>query len=116
MKRKVAYNTEYGCFSLSRTALCEYALRKYKPEEIANLNDVKKHDVSFIQLNNGKTIYDHNIPRHDPILIEVIEEIEFEMGTDIEICEVEGLYRIEDYDGVETVWDSAEIAEGNGWY
>ena len=50
--------------------------------------------------------YDRSVSRHDPILVKVVEELgEKASGdyVDLQIEEVEGLYRIDEYDGMERV-------------
>ena len=87
MAHKVAINIVYGGFRLS-----EKAKKRYK-------------EIS------GKELpwdYWDAIPRHDPALIEVIEELGSLAHKDdvssITIQEIPGnRYRIEEYDGIETI-------------
>lgn len=113
--RQVVYNTELGGFSLPTEALHKYALRKYGARQITNLDDLESF-TSCIKLSSGEVIYDCDIPRHDPILVQVVKELRLEETSSLRICEVEGKYYIEDYDGSETVLDSAKLTEENGWY
>ena len=116
--RQVVYNNDLGGFCLHDKTLCEYALRKYKPAQIKNVDEIKGYVAFHIQLNNGEDIYPSDIPRHDTILIDVVKKIEWDIDkySPLRICEVEGLYYIENYDGAETILDSAKLTEENGWH
>lgn len=95
---KIAYNACYGGFSLSEKAILR----------------LKELGVEY------KTDYDFDcMKRHDPRLIQVIEELGEEASggcAELEICEIEGkLYRISEYDKMESVetpdtteWEIAE--------
>ena len=50
--------------------------------------------------------YDRSVSRHDPILVKVVEELGEKANgnhADLQIEEVDGLYRINEYDGMERV-------------
>lgn len=84
-KVKVVYNSCYGGFGLSAQA--KELGRKMSGDE-----------------DWGS--YHYNLPRHDPILVEVVEKLGDESGgscAHLEITEVEEKYRIDEYDGYETV-------------
>jgi hypothetical protein len=105
--REVVYNDCYGGFSLSLEAQKLYIeYLGYKP---------KFHD--------GKCIWDKfytcdEIPqfnpldigeRHDPALVKTVKELGEKAGGDcakLRITTVEGAYRIQEYDGMETVVES----------
>lgn len=81
---KVVYNSCYGGFGLSDKALDLYNKK------------------------SGKTLsYSGEITsRHDPHLVEVVEELGEEANAcyaNLKIEEVDGLYRIHEYDGSEDV-------------
>lgn len=81
--RKVVYNTCYGGFGLSKLAV-------ERGKEISN-------DPNW-------TFY--NLPRHDPTLVQVVEELGKDANdsfSKLRIAIVEGQYRIDEYDGLETV-------------
>ena len=85
--RKVAYNNCFGGFGLS--------------EKAKQLAYEKTGDKNWIE----KYAYMENV-RHNETLIEVIEELGEEangMFADLSIVEVDGPYRIDEYDGNETV-------------
>lgn len=86
MAHKVAINVVYGGFRLS-----EKAVRRYK-------------EIS------GKELpwdYWDAIPRHDPALIQTIEELGEDANGDGDYITIEEIpgnrYRIEEYDGIETI-------------
>lgn len=86
MKVKIAYNDCFGGFGLS-----EKGFELYKKL-------------------GGTAEYDRDIPRSDPLLIEVIETLGKEANgdfADLQIAEVEkgNKYRIEEYDGNESVME-----------
>lgn len=86
MAHKVAINIVYGGFRLS-----EKAKKRYK-------------EIS------GKELpwdYWDAIPRHDPALIQTIEELGEDANGDGDYITIEEIpgnrYRIEEYDGIETI-------------
>ena len=87
---KIVYNACYGGFSLSDEAISRYAKIKGITEEA------------------GDELYDRDIERTDPVLVQVVEELgELADGAcaRLRIKElVSGtLYRIDEYDGYESV-------------
>ena len=98
MGMKVVYNACFGGFGLSRKAI----------ERLAELGN----EDAIEQVNEGldddkETFFIHDTPRHDPLLVQVVEEL----GNDADgrysaLCvhELSGRqYTITDYDGHETV-------------
>ena len=90
MTTKVVYNACYGGFGLS-------------DEAVARLEEL------------GSTIDDTYLPwefpRHDPLLVQVVEELGDKANTwasKLRIEEVSGPYRIEEYDGLETVYEPGD--------
>jgi ABC-type oligopeptide transport system substrate-binding subunit len=54
-----------------------------------------------------------NFPRHNPLLVQVVEELGVEVNTwasKLCIKQVSGPYRIEEYDGAETVYEPNDYA------
>ena len=101
MKKKVVYNACYGGFGLSRKAA----------ERLAQLG-VESMDKEIKQKENDNVSFgDHfgayNVPRHDPRLVQVVEELGKDANgfcADLQIEEIEGdQYRIDEYDGNESV-------------
>jgi hypothetical protein len=127
---KVVYNACYGGFSLSREACQRYwelkgqqvwiedgdyswsttiwlvppEERVVKPE---NWYDIPTDErIAYNRKYNEQTWYDRNVSRHDPILVQVVEELGEKadgMCAKLAIAEVSGPYRIDEYDGYETV-------------
>ena len=103
MAHKVAVNTCYGGFALS-----EKAVRRY--EELSGRVITWQLPCRSWEPDSPlKTFWDDDdIPRHDPALIQVIEELGEDANkndcTSIAIEEIPGnRYRIEEYDGIETI-------------
>ena len=58
--------------------------------------------------------YDRNVDRHDPVLVQVVEELGDKANgkySKLAIAEVDGQYRIDEYDGMESV----ETPESYDW-
>ena len=118
MMHKVVYNNCYGGFSLSDAAIAW--LEQNAREEIRNfLANKRKEIIESGESLYGQTIesvmkysliYDFNktgIQRHDEDLVRVVEELGKDAGdqySKLVIREIEGnTYRIDEYDGYETV-------------
>lgn len=89
-KFKVAYCAQYGGFGLSREAV----------------KRIKEIDDSYEKWDDYD--FGYKIPRHDPALIQAIEELGLEVASGphctLEIEEISGrTYRINEYDGNESV-------------
>ena len=84
---KIAYNTCYGGFDLSEKAKMLY-------RELTGMSEDDYLDV-------------HDIPRHDPVLISVIEKLGAEANGPCARIAIRPIntsaYRIKEYDGVEKV-------------
>jgi hypothetical protein len=100
---KIVYNDYYGGFYLS-----EKAIQRYSDLAGLGLTLVKdKHDNYLWELPNGEYWNYKELSRTDPFLVQVVEEQGEEAGgfTRLMIREIpEGTrYRIEEYDGEETM-------------
>lgn len=87
MTTKVVYNACFGGFVLSDKAMTRL-------KELGSDIDNKYLCWSF--------------PRHNPLLVQVVEELGAEASawaSKLCIKEVSGPYRIEEYDGAETVYE-----------
>jgi len=91
---KIVYNACYGGFGLSDEAMMRYCEIKGIPEQ---------------------TIYDGDIERTDPVLVQVVEELGEKANGDyaeLRIAELfpGTLYRIDEYDGLEQVYAQDDYA------
>lgn len=104
---KVVINRDFGGFGLSDAAIKRYA-------EIAGLNLVKKKDVwggyVYYKEHVSEDTYfsDYDIPRNDPALVQVVEELGEDadgISSSLKVVEVpdDVKWQIEEYDGVEWV-------------
>ena len=130
---KVVYNAKFGGFNLSQEACKRYwelqgkevwieQDKRFKsfdmftvwlvpPEE----RDVKpepwysapiEERIAYNKKHSEQTWYYDNVARHDPILVQVVEELGDKangMCAKLAIEEVSGPYRIDEYDGSESV-------------
>ena len=109
MSRKVVYNNCFGGFSLSTEAVLLGRQLSNNPKWGGVVLKGEKWNDGTV--NEGTLFDSHHInddiPRHDPILIQVIETLGTDKASgrfaDLVITEVAGLYRISEYDGNETV-------------
>ena len=94
MLTKVVYNISYGGFSISVEALT-------RMRELGFTGEFSK---SWCTSRDAVWLID--CARHNPILAQVVEELGKKangLGSDLRITEVFGPYRIEEYDGFESV-------------
>jgi hypothetical protein len=81
---KVVYNANYGGYGIPDEVRIRY-------NEIAKTNYESFWDMD-------------DVPRHDKLLVQLVEEYLQEHYSDLSIFEIEGnRYRIDEYDGAETV-------------
>ena len=129
---KVVYNACYGGFNLSREACKRYwelqgkevwieQDKQFKsldmftvwlvpPEERLKQKDWSSMSlterIAYNKKHSEQTWYYNNVDRHDPILVQVVEELGAKANgscAKLSIAEVSGPYRIDEYDGNETV-------------
>jgi hypothetical protein len=135
-KTKVVYNACYGGFSLSKEACQRYwdiigqqVWIEQNPEYISSTMFVvwlvppekrlKRKKWSSMTMDeriasnlahSEQTWYNRNVDRHDPVLVQVVEELGDKANGEyakLSIEEVYGPYRIDVYDGYESVETSA---------
>lgn len=118
---KIVYNACFGGFGLSEAAMRLYAEKKgldfyvwrspeynsdlFKQYFTADPSGMTKIDNEFYAKHS---LYDDDLDRTDPVLVEVVEELGDKangMCAKLRIAELSKgtLYRIEEYDGLETV-------------
>lgn len=126
---KIVINRCYGGFGLSEAGMRRYAELKGLPFYVwrkpGSQSDVYKHyftaDPSgMTEIDNDfyrkYSLYDHDLDRTDPVLVQVVEELG-EKANDwtaelvIEELPKKTLYRIDEYDGLETI----ETADNIDW-
>ena len=103
---KIVYNACFGGFGLSMAAMKRYA-------ELAGYNfEIKESEITgeYYEMTdkNGEEIFESDLRRDDPLLAQVVEELGEEADTQFsELCIRElpkgTKYRIDEYDGLETV-------------
>ena len=112
MSIKVVYNTCYGGFSISRACA----------ERMAELGN---EEAAFMISGSEDSFYgylDHT-PRHDPVLVQAVEELGDAAGGRVSALDIHELsgrkYIIDEYDGMESVvepdnikWIEVTIPEG----
>ena len=140
---KVVYNAKYGGFSLSKKAVQRYweikgqqvwieddkecpslglwSVWLVPPEERLKPKNTEEfyamsfsERVAYNQACSAQTWYYSNVDRHDPILVQVVEELGDKANGEyakLRIAQVSGPYRIDEYDGFESV----ETPEGYDW-
>lgn len=70
--------------------------------------------IAYNEAYSAQIWYDCKVSRHDPVLVQVVEEMGDEANGDyakLRIDEVSGPYHIDEYDGFESV----ETSEGYQW-
>lgn len=129
---KVVYNACYGGFSLSKEACQRYwdiigqqvwiedsqwgfTVWLIPPEERLEEREgssmTMDEHIAYNLAYSKQTWYNRNVDRHDPVLVQVVEELGEKAGgsyAKLEIEEVHGPYRIDEYDGNESVMTSGD--------
>jgi hypothetical protein len=126
---RVVYNNCYGGFSLSQEACKRYWELQGKEvwiEQDKQFNDVftvwlvppeervqgdwktmtMEERSAYNRKHNEQTWDGVRVDRHDPILVQVVEELGDKANgifAELDIEEVSGPYRIDEYDGIESV-------------
>jgi hypothetical protein len=99
---KIVFNGDYGGFCLSKKAI-----QRYSDLAELGLTFIEDEYRGHWELPDGEYWYGSDLSRTDPILAQVVEELGDEAGdfTRLMIREIpEGTrYRIDEYDGLETV-------------
>ena len=131
-KTKVVYNACYGGFSLSKEACqrywdiigqqvwiedsqWEFTVWLVPPEERLEEREWSSMSmdkrIAYNQAYSKQTWYYNNVDRHDPVLVQVVEELGDKANgicAKLRIDEVDGSYRIDEYDGNESVMTSGD--------
>lgn len=100
MSKKVVYNNCHGGFALSKLAAIWLAGKGHK-ESIEWLGDIASKGDAW-----NETFYPFTMARHSSLLVECVETLGRKANgtfSELKIAEVKDLYRVEEYDGLETV-------------
>ena len=104
MSIKVVYNATYGGFSISRA--CAQRMAELGNKEAAEMIAGEDADDRFYG-------YLYETPRHDPALVQAVEELGDAAGGDLAALAVHELigrkYIIDNYDGSESVVEPQDI-------
>jgi hypothetical protein len=111
--REVVINTCYGGFGLSKKAYELYL----KLKNITTYPETDKWGSTIHWLNKEKTehFYDRHLERHDPTLVSVVKQLgkgANGLCANLEVVEVQGRYRIDEYDGLESIEEEGSYS---GW-
>jgi hypothetical protein len=110
--REVVINTCYGGFGLSGEAIELYL--KLKNITTYPEKDEWGHILYWLDKKKTKIFYDQDLDRHDPILVSVVKQLGDRANgscADLEVVKVRGRYRIEEYDGRETIEEEGSYSE-----
>lgn len=136
---KVVYNNCYGGFGLSKEACQRYwdikgqqvwiedntpkimnmfTVWLVSPAERIKYKNSKEfcamtmnERVAYNKAVSEQTWYGRDVDRHDPILVQVVEELGKKANgahANLQIEEVDGAYRIDEYDGNESVMTAGD--------
>ena len=135
---KVVYNACYGGFGLSKEAIQRYweikgqqvwvedelwgcniwlvpPEERLKPKNSVEFSAMSMDErIAYNKAYSAQTWYHCDVVRHDPVLVQVVEELGDKangMCAKLRIDEVSGPYRIDEYDGFESV----ETPENVDW-
>ena len=135
---KVVYNACYGGFGLSKEACQRYwdikgqqvwiedgewgfsvwlvpPEERLKPQTTKEILTMSKDElIAYNKAYSAQFWYYGDVVRHDPVLVQVVEELGDKangMCAKLRINEISGAYRIDEYDGFESV----ETPEGYDW-
>lgn len=110
MMTKIVYNACFGGFGLSEAAIIRYAeikgIKLFIERGSSEWSTI--YYTEPVGTKNRKCLYDKDIPRADPALVQVVEELGDKANgrcANLSIEEVpSGIsYRIDEYDGSESV-------------
>jgi zona occludens toxin (predicted ATPase) len=135
---KVVYNACYGGFGLSKEAIQRYwdikgqqvwiediewgfkvwlvpPKERLKPQTTQEIFAMSKDErVSYSKAYSAQSWYHCDVVRHDPALVQVVQELKDKANAEyanLAIKEVDGPYRIDEYDGYESV----KTSDGYDW-
>lgn len=107
-KKRIVYNGCHGGFSLSKLAAMWLAERGLDEAIIW----LAESEVDPDRSGWEGSFYPSTLARHADLLVECVSELGSRAGgsfSDLRIVEVDDLYRIEEYDGLESVIEPHEL-------
>lgn len=111
---KIVFNTCFGGFGLSEKAMQRYAEIKGWTFKNKVVTDRYSYPVVVDEKGEEFSDYDLESNRTDPVLVQVVEELGEEVdswASKLAICDLEPgtKYRIEEYDGSESIETENDI-------
>lgn len=100
----IEQNPEYKSLDMFTVWLVPPGERPTKNKDFYSMTMDER--VAYNKAYSEQTWYYMNVSRHDPALIQVVEELGEKANgnhADLQIEEVDGIYKIDEYDGNETV-------------
>jgi hypothetical protein len=128
--KKVIYNACYGGFGLSKEAIQRYweikgqqvwvedelwgfciwlvpPEERLKPKTSIEYSAMSMDErIAYNKAYSAQTWYHDGVVRHDPVLVQVVEELGDKANGEyakLRVAEISGPYRIDEYDGFESV-------------
>ena len=104
---KIVINTRHSGFCLSDKAILRYLELKGLKVEVKTVNSGWITNTYYL-VDQGVNFYDRDIPRNDPMLVQVVEEMGENSGgtfANLKIVEIpdDVKWQIDEYDGLEWV-------------
>lgn len=105
-------DTEYpalGMFIVWLVPPSERVKRK-TPHQFSSMSMDER--VAYNRKVSEQTWYDRNVDRNDPVLVQVVEELGDKASgkySKLRVVEVDGLYKIDEYDGYESIETPGQI-------
>jgi hypothetical protein len=111
---KIVYNACYGGFGLSKAAMERYI--QLKALKLRWVQHDKIPEWGYWAHEDGKYFHEADIQRNDPVLVQIVEEMGDDANDHFSKLAIRELpdgteYRIEDYDGYESV----HTRDSYGW-
>jgi hypothetical protein len=106
----IEHDSKYGSLGVFTVWLVPPEERVIEPKNFDSMTMEER--VAYNKKHSEQTWYDRDISRHDPILVQVVEEMGDKANgphARLAIEEVFHQYRIEEYDGNETVVEPNDI-------
>ena len=113
---KILINDDYGCFQGSWPRAAIQAMLDRYPEVFTRVIDYNDPEhlkgTNYELMDHIVVLFSESVSRHDPRLIEIAEEFNFndDKSHNLKIVEIKGdTYYIREYDGMEWVVEPDDI-------